>query len=188
VDIDTGSNKLILLDSSCTDCQGTTFNSGASSTYVDLGIEDSIAYLDNSWIFGSKSTETVRFTSTSSYGATNFNFLLGFEQEGFEDYNGLLGLTRYVDTEYDMIVDQLYKQDKLSSRVFAFYMASNFYQSTLQLGGYDESYIRLYSGGLQYIPLADSEMFWDVQVDAVMVGTEEFSQDGKIMGWQFDQG
>ncbi|TNV79572.1 hypothetical protein FGO68_gene16302 [Halteria grandinella] len=182
VTLDTGSNKLILNDKSCLECQGATFDTSTSTTYVNTGVEDEISYLDGSYVVGYKSTDTVAFDDDSIYSATTFNFLLGLEQKGFEKDDGLIGLTRYNDNEYNIIVDQLYQQGKISSGIFSFYLAESAEQSTFQLGGYDSTYIKN-SASLSYIPLSDSTMFWDVNVQAFRVGLDDFNAKGQPMGW-----
>lgn len=72
---------------------------------MNAGVEDEISYLDGSYVVGYKSTDTVAFDDDSIYSATTFNFLLGLEQKGFEKDDGLIGLTRYNDNEYNIIVD-----------------------------------------------------------------------------------
>jgi hypothetical protein len=51
-------------------------------------------------------------------------------------------------------VDALYRQEKITNRVFAFYMTDEFHPSTFQIGGYDPFYIKPNSGDLRYIPLS----------------------------------
>jgi len=52
--------------------------------------------------------------------------LLVKSQAGFgDDEEGLLGLTRMNDKEYDNLIDQMYKQKKISSRLFSFYMTDD---------------------------------------------------------------
>jgi hypothetical protein len=54
--------------------------------------------------------DTVSLTSTGSKKVTNFNFLLGFAEKGFEDMDGLIGMSRTLMTEYDMFWNELYLQ------------------------------------------------------------------------------
>ena len=64
-------------------------------------------------------------------------------QKGFAGQDGLIGLSRVVDTTYTMYYDQLYKQGKISSNVFGFYMAAgSAIQSTIEFGGYDTTYFK----------------------------------------------
>lgn len=74
VKIDTGSNRLVLLDSSCVECQF-TFNSTDSSTFSPSSTTDVISYLDGSAIKGFKVNDTVALAQ--GYEVDNFNFLLG---------------------------------------------------------------------------------------------------------------
>jgi hypothetical protein len=105
---DTGSNKLIILDSSCTSCTKGTFDTTTSTSYVSSTVYDTISYLDGSYIRGYKVTDTLSVDSAGTYEVNNFNFLLSLQQKGFNDLGGLIGLTRSNYVEYDMFYDLLY--------------------------------------------------------------------------------
>lgn len=170
VNIDTGSDVLVIQDPSCTACQK-TFDSSTSTTFVDSTTTDSTAYLDGSYVRGYKVHDTLSLTSTGSVEATNFNFLLGYSQKGFSDMDGLIGMSRTYQTNYDMFWNQLYVQGQIPSSTFAFYMADSVSeQSTLQIGGYDTSYLKSTSD-ITYLPLLGSTLFYVVSVDAWQVGT-----------------
>jgi hypothetical protein len=170
VDIDTGSDILVIQDTSCTACQK-TFDSSTSTTFVDSTTTDSITYGDGSYVHGYKVKDSLSLTSTGSVEATDFNFLLGYSQKGFSDMDGLIGMSRTYQTNYDMFWEQLYTQGQIPSSTFAFYMAdSTSDQSTLQVGGYDTSYL-MNSDEITYLPLLGSSLFYVVSVDAWQVGS-----------------
>lgn len=74
---------------------------------------------------GYKVEDTLSLDLAGTYKATNFNFLLGYNEKGFETQDGLIGLSRTVDTSYDMFYQKLYSQGRVSSNVFSFYMADD---------------------------------------------------------------
>lgn len=79
--------------------------------------------------------------SAGIYKEKSFNFLLTFDSENFDDTEeGLLGLTRSNDREYDIIIDQLHTSGKIPSKVFAVYM--DYGSSSIQIGDYDLSLVR----------------------------------------------
>jgi Eukaryotic aspartyl protease len=185
VHMDTGSNKLILLDKSCTECTGSTFDPTKSTSYVNTYYEDSIYYMDGSYMIGYKSLDTVAWDLYYSYKATSFNFLLGLQQNGFESEDGLIGLTRFNDNEYDMFIDKLYQQGRIDNRVFAFYMTDSSFVSKFHIGGYDTTYQKYPSEAIHYIPLIDNEMFWDVNVEGFRIGESDYDSNGSPMSWAF---
>lgn len=99
--------------------------------------------------------------------------------------SGLLGLTRYNDPDYRNFIDLAFQQGSISSRVFAIYLADSTEQSTLQVGGYDPSYLMDPSVPINFVQLADSTIFWDIQIDAVRVGKNDFNATGGPAGWTF---
>lgn len=108
VQMDTGSNKLILIDKSCDGCASKLFDSAASTSFVNTGTEDSIEYLDGSRINGFTSTDSVALDAAGTYKATAFHFLLGTDTKGFESQEGLIGLTRKIANDpYPIITDEL---------------------------------------------------------------------------------
>lgn len=115
-----------------------------------------------------KAYETVALLDGTE--VTGFNFLVANIQSGFEKRGGILGMTRTKDTSYNMLFKVLVEQGKTSSSVFALYLASTVYTSTMQLGGYDVSYLREPGKGLMWIPLCDDSLFWDIKIDAFLVG------------------
>jgi len=169
VQLDTGSNILVIEDVACTTCQD-TFNPANSNTYVSSTVPDSITYGDGSYVKGYKVHDTVSLDSAGNNAVTNFNFLLGMTQKGFAQQDGLIGLSRTVDKSYDMIYDQMYKQGLVSSNVFAFYMAGSSQQSTIEIGSYDTSY---FNDPTQYatIPLIGTNLFYEVTVKGFQIGT-----------------
>jgi Eukaryotic aspartyl protease len=74
-------------------------------------------------------------------------------------------------------------QGKLTSKVFALYLADSSVQSSLQIGDYDTAYLRDPTTPISFIPLVDKTIFWDVKVDAVRVGISNFASDMTPMGW-----
>lgn len=107
------------------------------------------------------------------------------EQSTFDGEGGLVGMARYNDPEYVQLIDALYQQGKISSRVFAFYMADVAETSKLQLGDFDTSYFKDPSQTVEYIPLSDQTMFWDVNVDAFRIGLSDLDAYGYEVGWSF---
>lgn len=154
---------------------------------MSSGVPDSIGYLDGSYVIGYLSSDTLAFDSDGSYTVTGFNFLLGLKQKGFSTDDGLIGLTRFNQgDDYNIIVDQLYDEGQLTSNVFSFYLADAAEQSTFQIGGYDTTYVGSGSS-ISYIPLSDSEMFWDVNVQAFRVGLSDSDSKGRPMAWVMDK-
>jgi hypothetical protein len=82
-----------------------------------------------------------------------------------ETEEGLLGLTRSTDHEYDMLIDKLHKSGKISSKIFAVFM--DYGSSSIQIGDYDLSYVKEPTVPIQYINLMDKTMFWNVPVKAI---------------------
>ncbi len=79
--------------------------------------------------------------SAGIYKEKSFNFLLTFDSENFDETEeGLLGLNRSNDREYDMIIDRLHKSGKISSKVFSVYM--DYGSSSIQIGDYDLTLVR----------------------------------------------
>lgn len=169
VTLDTGSNMLVIQDTSCTACQA-TFNKAQSSTFETSTVRDSIFYGDGSYVYGYKVHDTLALDSTGSQAVTSFNFLLGYDEYGFEDMDGLIGLSRTTDRTYDMIYDQLFKQGVTSSKVFSFYMAEDSYQSSIEFGGLDTTNLKN-SAQFVYLPLTGSNLFYNVPVRAFQIGT-----------------
>lgn len=86
-----------------------------------------------------------------------------------------------------MFIDKLFSQGMITNRIFSFYMTDQSYQSSFQIGGFDKSYQKDPTLTLRYIPLSDTSMFWNVDVDAFSVGIDEVDAiDGKINSWYFD--
>jgi hypothetical protein len=86
-------------------------------------VKDSIEYLDGSSVSGYKVHDSCSLDSAGIYKEQSFNFLLTYESVDFDETEeGLLGLTRSNDREYDIIIDRLHKSGKISSKVFAVYM------------------------------------------------------------------
>lgn len=168
VQVDTGSNKLLLMSSACTACQY-TFNSSLSTTYNQSSSADYIAYLSGQYAFGMKAYDTVTLLDDTE--VTGFNLLLANIESGFETRGGILGMTRSTDTSYNMLFNVLYEQGQTTSSAFALYLASTAYTSTMQLGGYDVSYLKEPAKGMMWIPLCDQSLFWDIKIDAFKVGS-----------------
>lgn len=76
VSLDTGSDKLIIMSTSCIDCIE-TFNSSQSTTFIPSNQVDSISYLDGSYVVGYKVADQVSFDEAGVFAVRNFNFLLG---------------------------------------------------------------------------------------------------------------
>lgn len=171
--IDTGSNKLIILDSSCTTCTAGTFDTTTSTSYVTSTDYDTISYLDGSFIRGYKVHDRLSVDSTNTYSVSNFNFLLAMQQKGFEDLGGLIGMTRSHYAEYDMFYDLLYSTGKTSSPTFAFYMADEAVQSTFQFGGYDTAYIKSPQTDVDWTSLSDNTLFWNINIDGYRYGSAD---------------
>jgi Eukaryotic aspartyl protease len=187
--MDTGSNKLIMLDPSTYEASSrcaapNRFDSSTSSTFVDTGISDSISYLDGSYIIGNMVRDTVSFDNSASIQATSFKFLLASQQNGFECDDGLIGMVRYVTGYgYPQFIDQLYQQSKISSRMFSIYMTTYGTQSSMQIGGYDTSYLGSGYTDHIWVPLTDYYMFWVTEVNAYRIGTSDTAADGTVMGY-----
>ena len=170
--IDTGSNKLIILDSSCTQCVK-TFDTTTSTSYVSSTITDSISYLDGSYIVGYKVGDRVSIDALDNYSVNGFNFLLGMREKGFSEMDGLIGMTRTTDTTYKIFYHELNLAGLTNTDVFAFYMTDVAYQSSFQIGGYDTSYFAQPLSALPWVPLSDSSLFWNVNIDGFRVGTND---------------
>lgn len=173
VQIDTGSNILVIQDSACTTCT-TSFDTSTSTSFVSSIVSDSIHYGDGSYTVGYKVHDTLAADSLSAYEVTGFNFLLGMQQKGFDTQDGLIGMSRLTDTSYTMFYDQLYQQGHVSSNVFAFYMAESTSQSTLEIGAFDTSNL-MNTADMVYLPLFDQSLFYTVNVDGFQVGTNSDS-------------
>lgn len=74
--VDTGSNKLILMDKSCTNCQAAKFDSRMSTSYQSSRVADSIDYEDGSGVSGLKVHDSISLDSSNTISAYGFNFLL----------------------------------------------------------------------------------------------------------------
>lgn len=86
--------------------------------------------------------------------ASGFAFLLVNTEQGFDTFAGLLGLSRpNLISGYTQITAALLAQGKISSNIFAMYLADASQQSSLQLGGYDTQYFYNPSVAVNYIPL-----------------------------------
>lgn len=107
VAIDTGGNKLVIMNSACTACSN-TFNPTTSSTYVASTTMDNVNELDGSYVVGFKVTDRLSLDVANGYAVSNFNFLMGFTQSGFTTLEGLLGFPRTIDTSYDIFYQKLY--------------------------------------------------------------------------------
>jgi hypothetical protein len=75
--LDTGSSKLVLLDSTCENCYGEVYDEGLSSTYEYTLENDEISYLDGSYVKGQVAKDTVGFLQ--NFTVPSFKFLLGIE-------------------------------------------------------------------------------------------------------------
>jgi hypothetical protein len=144
-----------------------------------------IAYGGGNWAKGHRAYDTVALTTTGSYEATSFNFLLATSQYKMGNLEGLLGLSRTINTEYDMFYDQLYQQNQVSSNVFGIYMAESAHQSTLEIGSYDLTYL---ASSTEYatLPLLGSSLFYVVAVNAWQVGSTYrggLKKNGYTMGY-----
>ena len=124
------------------------------------------------------------FDLAGTYAASAFNFLLGTSTSGFEDNDGLIGLSRPRGTNYNQIVDQLYKASKITNNIFAFYMTDHMLQSSLQIGDYDPAYLKTPADGLTQVPLVGSDLFWKVEVNAFRIGRTEKNAKGQQMGYK----
>ena len=80
VQVDTGSNKLILFDSDCSSCTTTArFFRNQSTTFQTSRVTDSISYLDGSSVSGFKVRDSCSLDQEGNYKAQSFNFLLTFD-------------------------------------------------------------------------------------------------------------
>ncbi|TNV79382.1 hypothetical protein FGO68_gene14782 [Halteria grandinella] len=191
VHMDTGSNKLIMLSPntqvSSEFCDyPARFDASTSTTFFNTGLGDKIRYLDGSFIRGVIARDTVSIDASQTFKATSFQFLFGTTQGGFECDDGLIGMARMNGGQaYPQFIDQLYTQGKIGSKVFSMYLAGyGEDQSTLQLGGYDTSYLKLPANGITYVPLTDYNVFWAAKINAVRVGLSDYDSDGITeLGW-----
>ena len=76
--IDTGSSKLIMIDSSVAFCKYTFDSFNSQSYWYEYDGYDSISYLDGSYIDGYKSHDRVSLDALNQYSVPSFNFLLGY--------------------------------------------------------------------------------------------------------------
>lgn len=74
-----------------------------------------------------------------------------------------------------------------SSKIFAFYMAEDTYQSTLEIGGYDASNLKN-SAQFAYLPLIDYSMFYNVRVSAFYIGSKSYALKAKATTGCLDTG
>lgn len=86
-----------------------------------------------------------------------------------------------------MIYDTLYKQGVTSSKVFAFYMAEDTYQSTLEIGGIDTTNLKN-SAHFAYLPFKDNSMFYNVRVSAFLIGSKSYALKAKATTGCLDTG
>jgi Eukaryotic aspartyl protease len=109
-------------------------------------------------------------------------------QQGFGDEQGLIGMTRpRLDSGYNVITASLLTQSKISSGVFALYLADSSEQSKLQVGGFDIAYFKSPGDSVTYVPLLnDGTIFWDVNIKGVRVGATDQLPNGTPSGWKFD--
>ena len=74
-----------------------------------------------------------------------------------------------------MLYNQLYLANVITSPVFAMFLTATTGQSTLQLGGYDISYLKDPARGLLTIPLSDKTLFWNINIDGFRIGSKSIS-------------
>jgi hypothetical protein len=128
--------------------------------------------------------DTCALDAQGVYQAKGFNFLLAKSADDFSsEEEGLIGLTRSIDREYDTLIDLLKKQGKIQSRVFAFYMSD--IESSIQIGDWDPSYLRDPDIPINYVKLMDNTMFWDVPVSSVRIGYNNYYSNGVAKAWTF---
>lgn len=175
----------MIQDSVCGSACTETFDTSTSTTYVSSTTASQISYGGGNWAKGYKVHDTVALSTTGSYEATSFNFLLATSQHAMGDMPGLMGFSRTIYTEYNMFYDELYQQSQVSSNVFAIYMAESTYQSTLEIGSYDMTNL---ASSTEYatLPLLGTSLFYVVAVEAWQVGssyTGPFKKNGYTMGY-----
>jgi predicted SPOUT superfamily RNA methylase MTH1 len=127
--IDTGSSKLIIMDSSCAECLF-TFDSSSSSTFVSSTTYDTNSYADGSYIRGYKVHDKVSLGDTT-LNVPSFNFLLATTQHGFNEFGGLIGLTRTTDPSYTKYYNDLVTQGSTAASLFSIYMDDTGATSTM---------------------------------------------------------
>ncbi|TNV80424.1 hypothetical protein FGO68_gene15878 [Halteria grandinella] len=189
--IDTGSNLLVLLGTetsrSSNDCElPARFDNTTSSTFALTGYNDSISYMSGYFVSGFKASDTVSIDSSQTIKATDFSFLYGIIDGGFECFEALLGMMR-TDETYPQFQEQLQAQGKIDSKVFSLYLSDYGNDtSSLQLGGYDTSYLRNPLKGITYVPLSFYFNFWAPKINAVRVGLSDYDYDGQTeTAWSF---
>lgn len=124
------------------DCQGCNFDNKfedtKSSTYQSLGTEPRIVSYGSGSMFGAYGQDTVCLSKDTC--ATDVRFL-GCEYIGFDliQSDGILGLLPVADqSESDLFVDKLFRQNKIAKRQFSFLIDSQDNTgSKMTLGGYD---------------------------------------------------
>lgn len=171
---DTGSSNLWVPSKSCENCKkgGSTYNSGASSTYAKNGQSFALQYGTGSCT-GFLSTDTV---SIGGAEITGFDFGEVTHEAadvfGVAPFDGILGMgpPKAAVDRVAMPMDKLVQQGKIEHNVFAFYLQSHEKGgSTLTLGGTDSSF---YTGDFSYFPVPKAAAllpYWLVSAKSVNV-------------------
>lgn len=146
VDFDTGSSDFWLVSSDCSSqsCnKHKKFSSDKSSTYVLDNKRFTISYGDGSYAVGSTAFDDLEINGLkiSRQGLAIVN-----DQGGFDDdiMDGMLGLgyKTIASTGFPTPIDNAYSQNKITERVFAFWLNRNKHSSNggeLIIGGVDKS-------------------------------------------------
>ncbi|KAF7312469.1 Acid protease [Mycena indigotica] len=171
IDFDTGSSDLWVPSSSCTSsvCKSKSrFAASSSSTSSKKSGTFSIQYGDGSTVSGPVYTDTVNVAgvaATKQYFSPVTTLSSSFSGDPID---GILGLAfpAISNLGQNPFFYTAENSGNVDSNVFSFYLAST--GSELYLGGTNPS---LYSGDVEYVPVASSSGFWQATGAKIKVGS-----------------
>jgi hypothetical protein len=108
----------------CPQCTGATFDEWASTSFVNSSVADQVRYVDGDYVIGLKVRDALSVDMDEYFSVSNFTFLIGHATQGFEQEDGLIGLSRPRFSQYEQFVEKLFAQGKIDNDLFAFYMAN----------------------------------------------------------------
>lgn len=156
----------MLKSTNCSDCLEERLDV-SSSTFTDLGYDDSVTYLDGTSLRGDVSTERICVTTDLASCATAQAFVALTQADGLSDYeDGILGLwsgNRDGYNDFEMLMPGLYDDDVISEQTFSFYLTGLSGTSYIDFGPIDTSLVTD-TDQILWMDIIDDDYWWTQKV------------------------
>jgi cathepsin E len=161
---DTGSNILWLESNECTLCRNHTnkFNPSLSKTFINSGVNKNITYAIG-FVNGTLVQDSVHLDEEISVDGLNFLIVNYENQLAGTIADGVLGLgIENEGDEKNSLIYSLYKQGKISSPSFTFYLTETKRDSRLYIGDITENqYLSDIFRKMKHVPVNTRSHYWE---------------------------